>query len=1791
MREMDRGKVKDNLYKQGALGVVEAFGRVASGITQDPEIKEYYRSLSQRTAPKTLAGTTLRVGGNVLGEGLLYYTGGRFMKSLAGGVAQRVAPQLAGRARGLGAKLMSKIPERFRGVAGAAGEVAGDVVAYSPVDLAITASGPESSVAGAIAELTDSEIAERIAADPGSRFLAEMATGAVGDTAIRLIARGVRLLRSGVAGLAPDELNRPVSELFRGRRQVSDPPLDEMLQLEAGPIITPPPTRELTDEEAFVFAGRQADETRLRRSETEAELARLGLEPSAVKQIEAGAIITPAPARELTDEEAVEFAGRQAEKSRRLRSAAEEIMVRLGLEPPTVRALPAPDVAGGPLIRGPGEVTPDELPTVRPGQGAAELRYAADRDVVREPTVEPRGVHTLDDPAAPGRDLDAAKLRAEEGPPVADSDPVTITPRPDGGVTVVGFHGTRTSGEVATAFGGVHIGTRRAAIKRLADHVAGQVGGLPGAEKLQTIEVKLSNPLGSVENPMFEKDMFQIVNVPRRLAELKAQGVDGVIYQNIVEDRGQISVLAFDPKSTNIRQTTNVSDQVKSYEKESMDLWAAVRRQEEIVAAVETPLTEPRFGRRMVRPGQAELPEGDVVVTRVGGTAVGGGLKETILDELPTVRPGQGARVGGTSAIDAPGLPGKGAAELRRRATYRNQYEKLSDNKLVDKYRNLVRSMVRIEGEAEYRNISFARGRRTQQRDRILEVEDMLRQRGVNPENARAEIYVGMKPSDVSEANRDLLGSLDELSDEAVTQEVRQTVRAWQGDRASTSLNERLAMLHDNIERLGRNVSDEAWDYSTSSGLTGTGLQARGVLALLGGAAAAATGDTSEERLQRGLTGFAVGAGVEAISMRALSKRAKFTARDAAVLGGNEAATRVAASVGTGAEMKSAVTGTLPERLREFGSYLRYKLARVEQPLEVFGREVSGTEKLRDEMASARGTVATAGEHMSERLAPVLKATQAIPRSVNALAKAERGLELVRLGKEATPQQISDWTETVTHLNADPDARQGVDALRAYYRELLDMKLDEGVLSREQYDAIVARGENYVPFVPDDLMEWTGTGWKYAPVRSTGVRRSTGEKVAEAATVDPLDQAILDTYETFARVGKQRVANVIGGIVNTNPEAAAKFITEVTPARKPGGAPVSELDVVETIVNGERRFFRVHDRDLFESWTNFNKSTTSGVVSVLNSARRFMQASITGHPMFGVANGIRDFLISSMAYPLKGGLRGFAGATAAGAGIGAAIDEDRGRGAVRGGLLGATMIGAPNLAAHMTRSLSALNDIMGPKVVGGVAGGMGTWIGQDDDKTLPEFLATVGLGVAIGTGAGAGVGKILPGNKEIYAEFLRGGGGGMGFYAHDKRSAKTLRRALLREGVKPSDFINPRSIWDAVQYVSRAIETAPRLARYKELRAAGEEVPEAVFQARDLSLDFSVKPGSETLATATRVVPFLNPWIQGMDKTARLMADPDAVAVAGATILAPSVSLWMMIQSDPEVARAYNDRPSYERNSHWLIPKKWFTGDDGFWRVPKPFEVGFIYASLPERTLEYLGSKDPEAFAGALRDMYGQFTPEGWPVAVGPIVEASIGEHGYDFWRRREIDPRSWENLPPEFQYDERTSIVGLKAGKLLGKSPAKIDHLIRGITGSLGAEGLNLTTQLAKSLGIDTRVEPMGTGRMFARRFHTSPVATTESELLFRRRWDKADKSYNALEELVTSGKEAEAREYAREHRDDLETYAKMRETEKALRKLSRARGMIREAPLPRDERLESVQRINRAISEMTRATMRANN
>src|SRR5690606_7041969 len=111
-----------------------------------------------------------------------------------------------------------------------------------------------------------------------------------------------------------------------------------------------------------------------------------------------------------------------------------------------------------------------------------------------------------------------------------------------------------------------------------------------------------------------------------------------------------------------------------------------------------------------------------------------------------------------------------------------------------------------------------------------------------------------------------------------------------------------------------------------------------------------------------------------------------------------------------------------------------------------------------------------------------------------ALAKAERALELAANGMPEKGVDLDAARQTVDELSNVPEVRQAVDALRSYYRKLLDFKLENGVITREQYDAITSKGEYYVPFVRDfgqDVPPSAGGGRLVN--RGTGVRKMSKE--------------------------------------------------------------------------------------------------------------------------------------------------------------------------------------------------------------------------------------------------------------------------------------------------------------------------------------------------------------------------------------------------------------------------------------------------------------------------------------------------------------------------------------------------------------------------------------------------------------------------------------------------------------------------------------------------------------------------
>jgi hypothetical protein len=458
-----------------------------------------------------------------------------------------------------------------------------------------------------------------------------------------------------------------------------------------------------------------------------------------------------------------------------------------------------------------------------------------------------------------------------------------------------------------------------------------------------------------------------------------------------------------------------------------------------------------------------------------------------------------------------------------------------------------------------------------------------------------------------------------------------------------------------------------------------------------------------------------------------------------------------------------------------------------------------------------------------------------------------------------------------------------------------------------------------------------------------------------------------------------------------------------------------------------------------------------------------------------------------------------------------------------------------------------MNDILGPTAMGSLGGAVVG--GVNDDEHWYR-------GAAIGAAVGAGVGRTAlkaarPGNPAIYEEWLREGGAGTGFFPRSQKEAGKLLDQLRRDGVSMKDVFTPKRWWDGLQRVNQAIEEAPRLAYYKRLRAEGADVATASAKSRDVSLDFSTR-GSDPLARAAgQTTAFWNPKLQGWDKMGRVLSSPKSWAIGATTMTAPSIALWNINKDNPE----YWERPQYERNMFWLVPKK----EGGFIRIPKPFEAGFVFASVPERLLDYSYQKDPERLKESMGDMLGNTFSGIIPLTTlgEPLIENVAN---FDFFRRRPVVPRSLEDLPSELQYDDRTSSVAVGAGHLTGISPKKIDNVIQDVTGSGGTMVSNAIDHAARASGLDTRdVSPSADQSQWAR-FATQPGVTSDAEQTFYRRWDAAEKAQRGAKALDEQGDEPALNRFLDKNADLFDDYDRLKSARKDLKDVSKKRKEVTE-------------------------------
>ncbi|WP_110953037.1 LPD38 domain-containing protein [Anaerosinus massiliensis] len=320
---------------------------------------------------------------------------------------------------------------------------------------------------------------------------------------------------------------------------------------------------------------------------------------------------------------------------------------------------------------------------------------------------------------------------------------------------------------------------------------------------------------------------------------------------------------------------------------------------------------------------------------------------------------------------------------------------------------------------------------------------------------------------------------------------------------------------------------------------------------------------------------------------------------------------------------------------------------------------------------------------------------------------------------------------------------------------------------------------------------------------------------------------------------------------------------------------------------------------------------------------------------------------------------------------------------------------------------------------------------------------------------------------------------------------------------------------------SEALETATRLGEYSRAKSKGVSIEDAALSARDISLDFS-KHGVYG-KTVNKAVAFFNAGVQEPARIIQAFKEDPAGTSAriGLYITLPSVVLWTM-NHDQEW---YKELPDYQKNLFWI-----FKAGDTVCRIPKPFGLGVVFGSLPERTLDWMIDKRPDAmkkWAVAAKDA---FVPNFMPTAAAPLLEWVTN---YSFFSGRDIVPQKEQKLPDAMQFGPNTSELAKIIGKHFDLSPRKIDNLISGYGAGMANQTLNAADAL---MGKREYQNP------FSKAFVVDPLKSPQSIQDFYEKLNESEKVYNGAK----IAKE-------RPSSDDLRNYNRLKAANKIMQNLNK--------------------------------------
>lgn len=615
-----------------------------------------------------------------------------------------------------------------------------------------------------------------------------------------------------------------------------------------------------------------------------------------------------------------------------------------------------------------------------------------------------------------------------------------------------------------------------------------------------------------------------------------------------------------------------------------------------------------------------------------------------------------------------------------------------------------------------------------------------------------------------------------------------------------------------------------------------------------------------------------------------------------------------------------------------------------------------------------------------------------------------------------------------------------------YSDGLVEYLVNARVIKPKDAVAFLSANKEFVPFhrVLDVVIEGKGgTGGFKSPVKR--MRGSTGD------IIDPLETIIKNTYSYIYLAERTKILNQIvdnalayrgGGILARQVPPPIRPVTtslrEVMKAVDPHLVKNIPKNITASMLDDMVTIFR-----------EGSVSKTEPIISVLRgNIRQYYKI----HPK--VYEAINN-LSSTQAHWLVKGIVDTASwsAQTLRAGVVLAFDFMTGnvlRDFATNLILSKRMLGVVNPFTFATKAVEMFMDV--------AAAGKDILLGNTRDLTLMKR-------------AGQGMGNLVDISRE-----------GIQLKIKDLLATQTPVQKLLFPVMHPIK---------ALQKLTSFSEDINRLAEFRYLTKKGLGLEEAAFGARDL-LDFQ-RTGLLTKQLAlNKMAAFYNANLQGWSKfLGEYRKDPVGMSSRLVTsITLPSVLLYFINRDDPR----YWAQPEWKRNAFWFIPM-----GEKLVTIPKPFELGVLFGTIPEHVLTAIDKQDPKQIDNMWTALIQGMPAPPIPTVAIPLIENMAN---YSQFKNAPIETNRVTNVSPVNRYTEQTSEIAKSiskvtdpaASKLPGllqktfRGPQKIEHIITGTTGTLGRELLHAPDKLLrpKSTGEAPYKEPIeqipGLRRFYAR-------------------------------------------------------------------------------------------------------------